>query len=383
MNIYIIAGEASGDAMGAKLMTEMRGVKFSGVGGLKMQELGLKSLFDYSEIALMGFLEILPHIFRLRKLIQDTASDIMAKKPDVLVTIDSPGFTYRVAKIVKKTCPDMKMIHMVAPSVWAYKPGRAVKYAAIYDHILTLLPFEPPYFEAVGLAATFIGHPVFEQKFGGGDAFRQRYGISPDAKVIVVTPGSRKGEIARHMPVFLGALDGAREKYPELVVVFVCASLGLDAMASEVLRDTRIKAEGGICVDNNERLEAYAAADVALAKSGTNTLEIAASLTPMIVGYKLNFFTFWLVKLMAKIKYASLINIMGGREIIPEFLQHKCTAQNLTAGLLKILDDPKIGQDQVAESMKALQEMGFGSKVSPSKEAARVIGGVGACLPRA
>jgi len=288
--VYIIAGEASGDTIGAKVMQKLGPLAFSGVGGPKMQELGCRSLFDYAQIALMGFIEILPHIFRIRKLIQDTVADVIAQKPSVLVTIDSPGFTYRVAKLVRESCPDMQMIHIVAPSVWAYKPSRAAKYAAIYNHILALLPFEPPYFEKAGLKATFIGHPIFEQKFGGGAAFRKHHGIDKNAKVIVVTPGSRKGEIARHMPVFLDALTLVREKYPDLVVVFALSDAGLSPtnliprLPRETVDQVRGRQGAYIIVDGDERLAAYAAADVALAKSGTNTLEIAASGTPIANG---------------------------------------------------------------------------------------------------
>lgn len=361
--IYLIAGEVSGDAIGAKLMTQLAKLlpdaKFHGVGGSAMEAQGLSSFFKYDQINLMGFVEILPHIFLLRKLIHQTVDDIVTKNPAVLVTIDAPGFCYRVAKLVRKACPHMKMVHVVAPSVWAYKPGRATKFAAIYNHMLTLLPFEPPYFEAVGLPATCIGHPVFDQEFGGGDEFRTRHGIARDAKVVVVTPGSRKGEIARHLPVFLKALEGVRRRYKDLVVV-IPSSLSLPV-------------EDCITIDHSQRLSAYAAADVALAKSGTNTLEIAASGTPMIVAYKMNFLTFWAVKLMAKIKYASLINIVANREVIPELLQHEATPANLTAGLLKILDNPEVAKEQIEESTKSLKAMGFGGKSSPTELAAKVI----------
>lgn len=367
--IYLIAGEVSGEAIGAKLMIELKklipNTKFHGIGGSAMEAHGLSSLFKYDRINLMGFVEVLPHIFRLRKLIKQTANDIIEKNPQVLVTIDSPGFCYRVAKLVKQTRPDMKMIHIVAPSVWAYKPGRAAKFASIYNHMLALLPFEPPYFEAVGLPTTYIGHPVFDQEFGGGEEFRRRHEIADDAKLIVVTPGSRRGEIARHLPLFLEALKGVRKQYKELIAVIVYAD-------KRLLPDL-LPAKDYITIGSEEKLAAYAAADAALAKSGTNTLEIAASGTPMIVAYKMNFFTYWAVKLMAKIKYASLINIIADKEIIPEFLQHKATAENLTAELLKILGSSKVAKQQVEESMKSLKKMGFGSKSKPAELAAKVI----------
>ncbi len=363
--IYIIAGEVSGDAMGAKLMAELKPAIFYGIGGSQMSTAGLSSLFDYDELALMGFVEIIPRIFHLRKLIDDTVTDIISKNPDVLITIDSPGFTYRVAKRVRELRPAMKMIHMVAPSVWAYKPDRAAKYADVYDHLLTLFPFEPPYFTTEGLASTCIGHPIFEQKFGGGDTFRKSHQILKNTKVVVVTPGSRRAEITRHLPIFLDALELVRNKYPNLIAVFALS--GHEELASRIINNR------GIIVSGNERFAAYAAADVALAKSGTNTLEIAASGTPMIVGYKLNPLTFWTIKLMAKIKYASLINIVEDRMIIPEYLQGQCVREGLSHGLLEILNNPQVGKDQVAASKIALKKMGFGSIASPSAEAAQVI----------
>ena len=210
--IYIIAGEISGDFIGAKIIQNLKqlhsNIELLGIGGPQMIETGLKTLFSISEINMMGFFEILPHIFRLKKRIIQTAQNITSHSPDLLITIDSPGFTYRVAKLAKTLNPKLKMVHIVAPSVWAYKPERAAKYAQIYDHLLALLPFEPPYFEQVGLSCTYIGHPIIQQHFyPDKKSLREEFTIEATTKVISVTPGSRIGEISRHMPVFRKALD--------------------------------------------------------------------------------------------------------------------------------------------------------------------------------
>ena len=371
-SVYIIAGEISGDTMASKIVSALRKldnkIQFYGVGGDAMKQVGITSLFNIEQISLMGFLEILPHIFTLKHLIQMTAEDIRSKAPDIVVTIDSPGFCYRVAKLVRQISPDTKLVHVVAPSVWVYKPERAKKFAAIYDHLLTLLSFEPPYFEKEGLASTFIGHPVFEQDFNKSNDFRARHKIDSDTKLIVVTPGSRKGEINRHMPIFKNALEDLSKHYPKCLICFTIA--GHEDLLLAHLKHATFKY---IIVTKDERLESYSAADVALAKSGTNTLEIAASNTPMIVAYKLNFFTALILKMLIKIKYASLINIIADREIIPEFLQSRCEAKALYMALEEILDNPKAGKKKASNARAILKKMGYGSQTKSSEKAGDII----------
>jgi lipid-A-disaccharide synthase len=370
--IYFIAGEVSGDMMGAQVMRQIKtinpAVRFEGVGGSNMALVGIDSLFPMEELSLMGFLEIIPHILHIKRRIRQTAQDIKAKKPDLVVTIDSPGFCYRVASLLRRECPEIKLLHIVAPSVWVYKPGRAKKFADIYDHLLTLLPFEPQYFEKEGLKTTYIGHPIFDTVFGGDQNFRKQHKIKDDSKLVVVTPGSRKGELIRHLPPFIAALNNVARFYEDFTCCFVLTSN--QALVTEYLQKATFKY---VIVSHQERLGAYAAADVALAKSGTNTLEIAASKTPMVVAYKLNFLTGAVIKLTAKVKYASLINIMGGREIIPEFLQSDCNEQMLAIAIRNILDNDVIASKQIADSSDVLKSMGLGARNSPSKIAAREI----------
>lgn len=371
-SIYIIAGEASGDMMASRIILELRklrgNIQFHGVGGPKMAEMGIDSLFDIKQISLMGFIEILPHIFKIKSLIQRTVEDIKAKKPDIVITIDSPGFCFRVAKCIRQLPLDTKLMHIVAPSVWAYKPGRAKKFAAVYDHLLTLLSFEPPYFEKEGLASTFIGHPVFEQEFGGGEAFRKKHKIDRDTKLVLITPGSRKGEIVRHIQIFHDALKKLSRHYSKFMVCF--ALTDHEDIVRAYLKTASFQY---MIISGDERLQAYAAADVALAKSGTNTLEIAASKTPMIVAYKLNIFTYMIIKCLAKVKYATLINIIGKREIIQEFLQYNCTANNLYVALREMLDYQEIGEAQMRDAQAILKTMGFRSETRPSQNAAKAI----------
>src|SRR5579884_2215300 len=207
LSVYIIAGEHSGDLIGAHLMQSLREqstrhIQFYGVGGDRMAAEGIESLFPYYELSMMGFVEILPYVFNMAVRISQTVDDILAKKPNMIITIDSPGFCFRVVERLRKENLAAHYIHYVAPTVWAYKPERAAKCAKLYDHMLVLLPFEPPYFEKVKLPCTWVGHPVIaETMAGNAQAFRKKYEIADSTTVFTLLPGSRKGEVERHMPI--------------------------------------------------------------------------------------------------------------------------------------------------------------------------------------
>jgi lipid-A-disaccharide synthase len=398
MKLYFIAGENSGDFIGAKIIKAIREsniqgaetILFSGVGGNQMAEQGVRSLFDFQQINLMGFMEVLPHIRRIKKLIDSTVEDVINNGTDVLVTIDSPGFTFRVAQKVRLLVPGIKLVHIVAPSVWAYKPGRAKKYAKIYDKLLTLFPFEPPYFTAHGLDSVCIGHPILEQQFDVEESSSRRakrrgdlvtLGVLPtheiatpitwvrndDTKIICITPGSRRGEISRHMPVIREALNKLSNLH-KIHAIFVQPNDSHVSYIEEYLKEANLKFSF-----STDRQTSFANSDVALAKSGTNTLEIAASGTPMIVGYKLNMLTYMIIKRLVKIKYASIINIIPNKEIIPEYIQSRFTADNIANALNELLSDKTKADKQVQEAQKILKTIGFGSKEVPSQKAAKII----------
>lgn len=376
MKYYFIAGENSGDFIGAQIIRIIKKHQefaqteniFYGVGGSKMQAAGHISLFNFEQINLMGFAEIIPHIFRLKKLINLTVEDILVKKPDIVVTIDSPGFCLRVAERIKKLVPRLKLIHIVAPSVWAYKEKRAKKFAAVYDKLLTLFEFETEYFTKYGLDCQFIGHPFLEQNFyRKTKALHQEFHIPDNHKVICVTPGSRKGELAKHMPVIKEALDKLSSTQP-LTAIFVQPNETYINLITKYLAGAKFSFQ--FSMDN---LKVFALSDLALAKSGTNTLEIAASGTPMIVGYKLNSISFMLLKAFIKIKYASVINVVANKEIIPEYLQSDFTADNIVYALSELLADFKKAQAQVKAAQIICKQLGLGSATSPSEKAAQLI----------
>jgi lipid-A-disaccharide synthase len=371
--IFIIAGEPSGDIIGGKIMNALQSAKknleFHGVGGTQMEYKGLNSIFPIRELSIIGFMEIVPKILKLRKLINKTVQEVLEYKPDLVITIDSPGFNFRVVKKLKNLHAKTKFLHIVAPSVWAYNPGRALKVAELYDKLLTLLPFEPPLFKKHGLDTEFIGHPIFEQNFRrNGTNFRRKHDISREAEVICVTLGSRTSEISRHIGVFTKALRLLQSRY-EIFVVFPILSND----DSKLIRAKVGKSFKYVCVTGDERLDAYTAADIALAKSGSNTLEILACDTPVVVGYKVNFMTYIYIKLRILIKYVSLINIVADKAIIPEFIQDQCTPANLANSLSSYIKNDRLADIQVKEADKAMESMGFNSKSKPSENAASII----------
>lgn len=380
MKIYFIAGENSGDFIGASIIKALKkspslaksnsnkNIDLFGIGGNKMQAEGLVPLFPIEKINLMGFFEVLPHLLIINDLINLTVNDAISREVDIIITIDSPGFTYRVAERVRRLAPHIKLIHIVAPSVWAYKPGRARKYAKIYDHLLTLLPFEPEYFIKEGLKSTCIGHPVLEQDFHQKSPnLRAEMNLSEDKKIIAVTPGSRKGEIRRHMPIIRAAFDKLSTTH-NIEVIFVQPNENNIKKIAQYLEGSHFN-----YIFSTERLKSFAVCDCALAKSGTNTLEITASGAPQIVGYKLNPITFFALKAMIKVKYASLINIIPNREIIPEYIQNDFNVENIVFALSDLLNDENARISQVKEGTKILERMGLNNINSPSKKAARII----------
>lgn len=383
VKVYFIAGEISGDFIGSHLIVSLKklyrtggeNIDFLGVGGALMEEAGMaKSLFPIQQISLIGFAEILPHLFKITKLMTQVVEDIKHQKPDLLITIDSPGFTYRVVQKIRKLRPHLKILHIVAPSVWAYKPSRALKYAKIYDYLFALLPFEPPYFQKVGLNCRYIGHPIVEQNFYVGISKKQLreelpiYAIDLDIKILSVTCGSRRGEILRHMPIFVEAINLVARQYPNLLVIFVLADVAHQSLLTPFLESPAFNYHF-----STNRLQVFAASDIALAKSGTNTLEIAACNTPMVVAYKLNILSYWLIKFLIKIKYISIINIVADRAILPELIQFNCTSPKIAAALISLLDNRAQIDKQLKESKKILVELGFNSMHSPSDIAATII----------
>ncbi len=378
--VFLVAGESSGDLLGERLMMALKelrpGVRFAGVGGPRMVRAGLDSLFPMDELAVMGLAEVLPHLPRLMARIRDTAQEVLRLAPDALVTIDSPDFSFRVAKKVKAAGRGIPLIHYVAPSVWAWRPGRARKIASFLDHLLALLPFEPPYFEREGLPCTFVGHLAIEDEGGGargdGQSFRQSHGVSKKRPILCVLPGSRSGEVARLAPVFGQALGLLAGRHPGLLAV-VPTVPHVEAAVRKMVADWPV--ESLVVSGIDDKFDAFAAATAALAASGTVTVELAAAGVPTVVAYRVNAFSAWLARRLIKVDHVSLINIVLDCSVQPELLQDACTPKRLAESTHILLSDDAARRSQIVQAEKALKALGKGGS-SPSYRAAEAVLGV-------
>jgi lipid-A-disaccharide synthase len=347
-------------------------IRFTGVGGPLMQAEGLKSLFPMQELSLMGLAEVLPHLPNLMKRLSQLESYLRETSPHMLVTIDSPGFAFKLAERVQDMA-NLKRVHYVAPSVWAYKPERAKKVARLFHHVLCLLPFEPPYFEKEGMEATFTGHPIVEQtalQEGKGSTFRQMHDISSTTPVLCMLPGSRRGEVERLLPIFHKTAMKLRVPLPELAVTLPIP----EYLAGTIRSETAQWPFKTVIVTGGEmKAHALAASNIALSKSGTVTLELAMARLPMVVAYRMNPATAAIARRVVKIPSVSLVNLLLDRQVIPEFLQEKCTPSNLFHSLHYLMEHESQRMQQVADSITALQKLGLGASHLPSEKAAQVI----------
>ncbi len=372
--VYLIAGESSGDVLGAKLLAALRdrvpAIEAAGIGGDRLAEQGMASLFPMRDLALMGILEVLPNIRRLARRLDETVADITARRPDVVVTIDSPGFTFRIADRIRPL--GIPIVHYVAPQVWGWRAGRVTRIARQVDMMLCLLPFEPEMFLAAGLDARFVGHPVLESGADTGDAarFRANHGIAPAERMVLVMPGSRSTEIGRMLPVFAEALRLAEARIPGLRPVVALAG----PVEAAVRAATADWSPAPILVSSlADKHDAFAAAAAGLVKSGTSSLEVAMAGVPMLVGYKVNWLTAAILRRLATAKYAAIVNLLADAPIIPEFMQEGCTPERLAEALVGLLTDPAIGAAQVAGAQALLDRLRPPGGGNPSAAAAAAV----------
>ncbi len=375
--IYLVAGEPSGDNLGGPIMRALSALaaktavdlRFAGVGGERMMEAGMKSLFPLSDITLFGVMEVIPHLAKVWRRLRMIEADVARQKPDIIVTIDSSSFSFALARRLKKY--HIPLVHLNAPKVWAYRPGRAKTIAKFYDRLLALLPFEPPWFEAVGLECTFIGHPVIEYGAdkGNGSAFRERLGIPADTPVLCVLPGSRPSEIKALLPIFAQVIHNISESYPDLRIVTPTVT----NVAPVVKSTVESWPNRPIILETiAEKFDGFAASTVALAASGTVSVELAMAKTPMVIAYKVSPLTAAIIRRLVTVRYVSIVNLLLDRPIIPEYIQENCTVDKLTAAVLSLLNDPKERAIQIAEFGIAAKMLGQGDRL-PSVRAAEAI----------
>lgn len=363
--VYLIAGEPSGDLLGARVMHALKKMDSStqifGVGGESMRKEGLNSLFDIKDLAVMGFFEVIPHLPKILKHFKEIQEDINNIKPDIIMTIDSYSFSIRVHKMLKKNGCVIPHVHLVAPQVWAWNKGRAKTIGRFIDHLFCLLPNEPAYFAPYGMPATFVGHPVIEGGADKGDAtvFRDEHQIPPNKQILCLLPGSRSNEIKYLLNDFMMAADNLIATNPDLFVVVPTVETVREQVEKRL---ENWKTPHLIVTGEQERYNAFAAASGAIAASGTVSLELALAGVPHLIAYRMNNITATLAKLVLKIKYVNLINLIMDAPIIPELLQENCTVPKITATMRNLLN----GAEQ--DTHEALDKLGKGT--SPSQKVA-------------
>ncbi len=374
--VLLTAMEASGDALGAGLMAELRrrlgpDVRFIGVGGPAMSEQGLTSAFDITELSVVGLLDGLLAYRRADRRARELAELARLQKPDIAVLIDSWGFSYLLARRLRAVAPGLELVKYVAPQAWASRPGRAKALAAAFDQLLSIVAFEAPLFEAAGVRTTFVGHPALADDVPSGDgaAFRARIGAEAADPVLLVLPGSRASEIRRLLPPFEQAIGILKATHPSLQVVLAPAPTVAELVSA---RTSGWPFRVHLAVDAGERLDAMAAADAALACSGTITTELAVAGCPMVVAYRLDPLSYQIARRIVLTRYITLINIAADEAIAPELIQDACNGPRLAEEIGKRLDDPDLRARQVAAQARALQALG-GRGPSPSIRAADAI----------
>ena len=372
----LICGEPSGDQLGAQLMAGIRElagdtVTITGVGGEAMARQGLKSLFPLDTMAVMGLREVVPAIPAILRRVKQATQFALETHPDAVVLIDSPDFTHRIARALKKADPSIKTVNYVAPQVWATRAYRAKAMAQYFDLVLALFPFEVPFFEKYGLKAAFVGHPVIERskRMTGGAALRARLGIAPDAPLLAMLPGSRTSEIRLMFPTFRKTVALLAQKIPGLVTVLPT----VPHVAAKVRAATENWPTPLHIIENEaDKFAAFDAADVAFAASGTVTAEIALSRTPMVVFYILGGLTYALGIWLFNSRFFTLLNVLLDREAAPEFLQAKAKPELMAAELEKLFHDPAARAAQIEAMNEFGRRLGEGEE-PPSRRAARVL----------
>ncbi len=364
--IFLIAGEPSGDLLGARLMAALREetggrVRFAGIGGEAMTAAGLQSRFPIHELAVMGFIEVLPHLFTILRRMRETVAAVKELRPDAVVTIDSPSFTLEIAGRLKGQ--GIPLIHYVAPQVWAWKAWRAKSVARYLDHLLALLPFEPPYFERHDLPTHFVGHPVVEARSAA------QSGNGAQDLCLAVLPGSRKGEVAKLLPVFAEVVRALAARHPDLRVVIPTVETVAEVVREKV-RDWPVPV--AVVRGAEAKAEAFGEATAALAASGTVALELGVAGVPTVVAYRFAGIVGLLSPSLLRVPFVSLVNLIAGREVQPEFLQRRCRASEILPAVERLLSDPAARAAQ-REGCRGVVEALTPPEGSPSRAAARRI----------
>ena len=354
--IFILTGEPSGDKLAskviAKVKSSMSDIEFLSVGGEHLNSLGIKSLYDLEEVTYLGFTKVLLNVFKIKKKINETVSKIIEFNPDILFSVDSPDFTLRVAKKVKRLKPNIKTIHFVSPKVYVWRENRVKHLKTFLDHILLLFPFEKKYFDKVNVSCTFTGHPLLEEQ--GKSKIDLSSIIEKGKKIFSIYPGSRLSEINVLSPILFEFIQLMNEKYKDMLFILHSTS------EYKQLIQNLLSAEGfmncEVVSDEKIKSQLLKQSRFAVAKSGTISLEICNAKIPSIIIYKMNKINFFIVKALVKVKFANIINIAADEEVIPELLQSKCNSKSIFNTVEGLLNDQQALEKQVSKTQKIISK---------------------------
>ena len=369
--IFVLTGEPSGDKLAStaisKIQKDNNDIEYLSVGGVNLEKIGIKSIFELKEITYLGFTSVLLNLFKIKKRINQTVDEILKFEPDILFSVDSPDFTLRVAEIVKKRNPKIKTIHYVAPQVWIWRKNRVKKIKKFIDHILLLFNFEKKYFDNENIKNTFVGHPLIENT--GLNKTDINNLVSKDKKIISIFAGSRNSETNVLLPILIQFIIMMNKKDPNYNFVFHAT----DENKKQIIDYIKVKNIENIDVvsDENMKREILSNSIFAVCKSGTVSLQVCNANVPSIIIYKLNFINFMIFKLLVNVKFANIINIINNREVIPELLQNECNAKEIYNSVVYMLKNPDIRKKQLEDCNQTLK--GIRSKTSSSSEVASIL----------
>ena len=369
--IFVLTGEPSGDKLASTAISKIQkynnDIEYLSVGGVNLEKIGIKSIFELKEITYLGFTSVLLNIFKIKKRINQTVDEILKFEPDILFSVDSPDFTLRVAEIVKKKNPKIKTIHYVAPQVWIWRKNRVKKIKKFIDHILLLFNFEKKYFDNENIKNTFVGHPLIENTNLNKTDINNL--VSKDKKIISIFAGSRNSETNILLPILVQFIVMMNKKDSNYNFVFHAT----DENKEQIIDYIKVKKIENIDVvsDENMKREILSNSIFAVCKSGTVSLQVCNANVPSIIIYKLNFINFMIFKLLVNVKFANIINIINNKEVIPELLQSECNAEEIYNSVLYMLKNPEIGKKQLEQCNQTLK--GIRSNSSSSNEVATIL----------
>jgi lipid-A-disaccharide synthase len=369
--IFIITGEPSGDKLASEIISKLKlqnsNIEYLSVGGEHLNNLGIKSIYDLKDITYLGFTSVLFNIFNIKKKINKTVEEIIKFNPDILFSVDSPDFTLRVAEKVKKHNKKIRTVHYVAPKVWVWRKSRVKKIKKFIDHMLLLFNFEKQYFEIENIKTTFVGHPLIEYKENSTIVLNNL--ISNNRKIISIFPGSRRSETNVLMPILLDFINLMKKNDYSYDYIFHATNENKKFIIDQVKKSNLENID--VISDENIKLKVLSNSTFAVSKSGTVSLQICNLNIPSIIIYKLSFLNFMIFKLLANIKYANIINIINGREVIPELLQNRCNADEIFKSVIFLLKNPDLIKKQLNACQETLE--GIRSKTSSSNESALIL----------